>query len=70
MKKINPFKVKTSNEKRFSSFRRDDIGEEIRELSQRLSYSSRTAPIAERLKVRKVIESLLRNAAILEGKSL
>lgn len=68
MKKTNPFKVKTQNKKRLSSFRANSIGEEIRELSQRISYSSRSAPIADRLKLRKVIDSLLRNAEILEGR--
>lgn len=68
MKKKSPFSIKKQYKNRFSSFKSKEIGSDLRELSQRLSASSRKASIADRIKMRKVISSLLKSADILEGR--
>ena len=68
-KKKTVFKTKEIHPTRLKgrSFKLE--AELIRNIGRRLSYCSRKSPLSDRVKIRHTINSLIRNAEILEGKS-
>lgn len=68
MKKSKIFKIRKSSAIRLvGSYPKE--AKALKKISRHLSFSSRDLSLAERVKTRKIIDSLLRNASRLEGKA-
>jgi hypothetical protein len=68
-KKSKVFRKKASHKTRLFSLRFEDEAKYIRLLCNRISYIARKAPLEDRVKLRKVLDSLGRNADRLAGKA-